>query len=173
MTILDHSNKTPFTIWQEAIQYAENQCAIALNQELETYLVTMLIRYSHKPEMVKQFFARSFLEALQANAHHRKTQLQAVGDQCLIFAGLFPAVAEKKLVKISYFVNIGQSAYAAMSNTTNDLFGSLAFEFVALMDVLQSIQPFPTLLPLEAYEQWQEVGSQRAFRILQEYRSKI
>lgn len=75
----------------------------------------------------------------------------------------------KKLVKISYFVDLGRSAYTSISYDTNNLFKLLAFQFVGLMDVLQSIRPHPDLLPLEAYEQWQEVGSQRALKILREY----
>src|SRR5262249_52839092 len=101
------------------------------------------------------------------------SSLQNVGDQCLLFVGLFPHAAEKKHVKINYFVDLGRSAYANISHTVNDLYWSLAIQFVALMDVLQSIRHTPDLLPLEAFEQWSELDSQRALQILNEYTKGI
>ena len=111
------------------------------------------------------------MEAQKLPANQRTVSLQHVGDQCLLYAGLFPKIAQRRHVKISYFVDIGRSAYISISHKANDLFESLALQFVVLMDVLQSIQQ-PDLMPLEAYDQWNTVGSKRALRILQEY-SKI
>ena len=99
--------------------------------------------------------------------------MQMVGDECLIFAGLFPRQAEKKQVKINYFVDLGRAAYLAVSKKANDLYGSLSVHFVVLMDVLQSIRSHHDLMPLEAYEQWERVGSQRAYRILREYTGAV
>jgi hypothetical protein len=91
----------------------------------------------------------------------------------LLFSGLFPKIAEKRLVKISYFVNMGQSAYGTLARTHHDLYASLAKQFVTLMDVLQSVRrhtsDFPDLLPLQAYDLWNETGSKRALRILKQY----
>ncbi len=173
MTIIAEGEKnTSFSLWQEVIQHAESRCAVRLNQQVESYLISMLIRHMDKPELCKQVFAIAFLEALQLQSHQRHLSLQEIGDQCLIYAGLFPLAAEMRHVKISYFVNLGQSAYGNISRTGNDLFASLALDFVVLMDVLQSTRPFHDLLPLQAYEQWHELGSQRAFKILQEYTRK-
>jgi hypothetical protein len=167
MTVL--TSPTSVALWYDAIKYAEDRCSIALKEDLEAYLVSLLIRYTNKPEVAKQILATAFLEALQLRENERHATLQYVGDQCLLFAGLFPRVAEKRHVKISYFVGIGRSAYANVSKKTNDLFGSLAMQFVVLMDVLQSIRQHQELLPLEAYNQWDTVGSQRALRVLQGY----
>lgn len=166
-------NKSSLALWYEVVKTAENRCSVALQDELEAYLISLLIRYINKPEIAKQIFATAFLKAMQLRKIERNISLQHLGDQCLLFAGLFPHVAEKHHVKVSYFVDIGQSAYIEISNTTNDLFSSLALQFVALMDVLQSIRPSPDLLPLEAYDQWNEVGSQYALRILKEYTGGI
>lgn len=163
------TNSSSLALWQDVIKHAENSCCVELNEELEIYLVSLLDRYINKPEVAKQIFATAFLEALHLQEQQRKVSLQHIGDQCLLYAGLFPRLAEKRHVKINYFVDLGRSAYAAVSHTTNDLYGSLALQFVVLMDVLQSIRPYNDLLPLEAYEQWEELGSQRAFKILQIY----
>lgn len=163
MSLITHENSQ--LLWQDLVRDAEDTCDIRLNQELETYLVSLLSRYLNKPEMTQSVFATALLEALQAEDVKRQTYLRDVGDRCLLFAGLFPRIAQKRHVKISYFVDVGRSAYYAIS-ATGDLFGSLAIKFVILMDVLQSIRQPPDMLPLEAYEQWQELGSKRAYQIL-------
>ncbi len=167
MTLL--TNKSTLGLWQEVIAHAEERCAIQLHQELEMYLVSLLMRHTNHPELAKQIFAKAFLKAVQLHSQERMHALQCVGDECLIYAGLFPKTAAKRLVTISYFVNLGKSAYSAISYKTNDLFDSLSIQFVSLMDVLQSISHSNDLLPLEAYEQWDQVGSLRALNLLKNY----
>lgn len=163
------TGESPAALWQSVVRTAEEQCSITLNEELESYLVTLLIRYSNKPEVAQQVFALKFLEALQHGQQIRQTSLQHLGDHCLLYAGLYPRVAETKHVSISYFVDLGRSAYANVAKNPKDVYWSLALEFVTIMDVLQSIRQYPDLLPLEAYEQWISVGSQHALQILQMY----
>ncbi|MBX3708891.1 MAG: hypothetical protein KF702_03915 [Gammaproteobacteria bacterium] len=163
------TNHTTLILWHEVIKKAEGNCCITLDEDLEAYLISLLIRYANKPEIAQQIFAKAFLEATQQRDQQRNVSLQGVGDQCLLYAGLFPHHAEKRHVKISYFIDLGRSAYAAISKTANDLYWALALQFVVLTDVLQSIRPTCDLLPLEAYDQWNDVGSQRALRILQSY----
>ena len=166
-------NSTPIALWYEIIHEAKIMCSIPLKDDLESYLVFLMERYTKKPEMAKQVMAHQFLEGMKANFFKRQQTLQAVGDQCLLFAGLFPQQANKRLVKISYFVHLGQSAYANISRTHNDIYGLLAGHFVALMDVLQSVRCYakdcPDLMPLDAYELWTETGSKRALSILKQY----
>jgi len=162
-------NRSSPTIWHEVIKTAEDRCSIALNAELETYLISLLIRYSNRPDLAQQIFAKAFMEALQLRERERNVALQHVGDQCLLYAGLYPQAAEKKHVKLHYFVDLGRVAYATISTTVNDVYWSLALQFIVVMDVLQSIRPHSDLLPLQAYEQWNELGSQRALKILQSY----
>jgi hypothetical protein len=162
-------NETSLNLWHEVVLAAENRCSIVLSGDLESYLISLLMRYSNKPEVAQQLFAKAYLQALEKQHCQRKVLLQDVGDQCLLYAGLFPAQAEKRNVKITYFVNLGRSAYATVSNTAYDLYWGLASQFVALMDVLQCIREPQTLLPLQAYEQWNELGSQHALRILKNY----
>jgi len=167
MTLL--IRQTSLLLWHEVVKTAEGRCSITLNDDIESYLISLLMRYSNKPEVAQQIFAHDYLQALQQRNQLRSTSLQQVGDQCLLYAGLFPGQAEKRHVNITYFVDMGRAAYAAISKTANDFYWILAVEFVALMDVLQSIPEAPVLLPLEAYEQWEKLGSRRALQILQSY----
>lgn len=165
-------NSTPLALWQEIVHDAEISCAITLKEELEAYLVFLLTRYTNKPEIVKKIMATQFLRQIQQQMG-KEYLLKEVGDECLLFSGLFPKVAESRHVKISYFVGMGQTAYAAISKTTNDLYDLLAKHFVALMDILLSVRQYtkecPDLLPIQAYDLWNETGSQRALQILKHY----
>lgn len=167
MNLLTGDN--PRILWRDAVKQAESRCSVSLTDQLESYLISLLMQYADKPGIVKQIFATAFLDALQKQIQERQTALRNVGDQCLLFAGLFPKAAERKQVKIDYFVDLGRSAYAAISQTTNDLYSSLAMQFVVMMDVLQCVRHDASLLPLEAYEQWRLVGSERALQYLRAY----
>ncbi len=166
-------NSTSTALWHDIIHDAEKSCAIALQEELESYLVFLLMRYINRPELIKQVFALEFLKGAQGTSAKQHLVLQDVGDKCLLFAGLYPKAAEKRLVRVSYFVNIGQAAYGAISRKHDDLYELLGKQFVPLMDVLQSIRhyskEYPDLLPLEAYELWNDTGSQRALNVLKQY----
>jgi hypothetical protein len=163
-------NSTPAALWQTIIHEAEIACATTLPAELEAYVVMLMMRYMDKPELAKEVIATQLLEGLNQRAGQRTEALQRVGDICLLFSGLFPGVAQKRLVKISYFINLGRGAYATVSRTSNDLYFTLAQQFVAIMDILQSAsQQAPALMPIQAYELWNECGSQRALRVLKQY----
>jgi hypothetical protein len=166
---------TSLVLWQDLIKHAEKRCAIDLKEDLESYLVFLLMRYLNKPEMTKQILGTAFLESLQiASTHQRQATLQVVGDQCLLLTGLFPHFSEKKLIKINYFVRLGQAAYSSISTTHNDLYESLSMQFVVLMDVLQSIRENDgDWTPFEAYEQWQSLGSKHAFSMLKQFTQGI
>jgi len=164
---------TTTALWHEIVHEAEQSCAVTLKEEIESYLVFLLMRYINKPEFVKQIMALEFLRGTQEISAQQKVILQEVGDKCLLFAGLFPSIAESRLVRLSYFVKIGQAAYVQVSKKSNDLYDHLSHQFVPLMDILQSIRHYtkncPNLLPLEAYELWNDTGSQRAYAILKQY----
>lgn len=161
-----HYDSKVLDLWRDLIKGAENRCEVALHDQIEAYLITLLARFTEKPELANSIVATKFLDAMQDHEVLRRELLADVGDQCLLLTGLFPGVAEKRQVKVRYFVNMGQSAYGMISNKTSDLYGSLSQQFVQLMDILQSINEHKVLLPLEAYELWQELGSQRALKAL-------
>ena len=173
MNIMTRANS--LVLWEEVVKEAEKDCAVKLEHELEAYLTSLLFHYTDKPAALSGVLATSFLKALQSTPHQRDYSLQQVGDQCLLLTGLFPRAANRRCVRIRYFVDLGQTAYSAISkaNGLNGLYRDLSVQFVLLMDILQSIRQFPDLLPLEAYEQWHELGSQRAYRLLQSYTAGI
>jgi hypothetical protein len=156
-------------LWEIFVMEAEKKCTMSLSRELEVYLACLLERYANQPGLAERVFAKAYLEAHQMKRAERVLSLRILGDECLLFAGLFPKQAESKRVTIDYFIQLGQNAYHAVSRTTDDLYALLASHFVLLTDILQTASNEPALLPLEAYERWQATGSERAYKILLTY----
>lgn len=156
--------------WQALVADAEELCGVQLDEELESYLVFTLMRYLRRPEMAQRILALDFLQALQASRQQRSQVMRDVGDQCLLFSGLFPRRAERRRVRVSYYVDLGRSAYQNLADSltkTAHIFARLAEEFVAAMDTLQAIrvigQQDSGLLPIQAYELWQDTASRQAY----------
>jgi len=159
---------TPTAHWHQLIIEAQRTVQINLGEELESYLVFLLMRFIEKPDIANFVVALEFLSAAQEDGHLNAQHLQKIGDICLLLAGLFPQRAVKRCIRVSYFVNIGQSAYDLRSQhdyQADSLFHHLASKFVALMDVLQAVrnidnpQSTALLSPLDAYELWEDTGS--------------
>ncbi|MEA2080483.1 MAG: hypothetical protein U9P00_11615 [Pseudomonadota bacterium] len=160
--------------WYALVNEAQAACQCNLDEPLESYLVFLLMRFAERPDLAGRVMALEFLQA-QRETEQITMQLRDVGDQCLLFSGLFPQLAERRLVKVSYFVGIGQAAYDQLASRvdrhSDRLYGRLAEAFVAIMDVLQAMRGLSgeaVLQPLAAAELWADTGSQSALRSLSE-----
>lgn len=156
--------------WQALVTEAETLAHRPLDEHLESYLVFTLMRFTQQPALASSILSLEFLNALQQNGQLRQEQLRDVGDKCLLFSGLFPHLAKRRLVKISFFVDLGRSAYqqvqCASPNGMAQLYGQLATDFVPLMDVLHAMREIddqhPALDTLSHFELWEDTGSEQA-----------
>lgn len=170
---------TSLAQWQSLVTDAEAACHCQLHEDLESYLVFTLMRFVGKPEMAGSVLALDYLATLLENGRIRDENLRDVGDRCLLFSGMFPKRAARRRVKISYFVDLGRSAYGqlAKSNRENQsvLYQGLSQAFVSMMDVLHVIRDMgmgqPSLSPIEAVELWQDTGSKQALKTVNSYTS--
>lgn len=154
MKILTESTST--ALWYQMLQEAQSKCQIILSSDIESYLILMLTRYLTYTTLAQEMMASTFLKGIQLPTRLRATVLQDIGDRCLLISGLFPFVAEKRLVKLRYYIDIGQIAYEVISQKNNDIFSSLSKQFIPLMDVLQSFRPSTfEPLPLEISQIWE------------------
>lgn len=161
--------------WQKLVKEAEDANHYALSEDLESYLVFLLTRFTGKPEIAHSVLALDFLNSLEEGGQRRTEALRDVGDKSLLFAGLFPGRADRRRVKISYFVDIGQNAYSTLAAICKqqiaELYGELGNGFVALMDVLQVMRELAdqtsTLTPIQAAELWHDTHSRHALAVLQ------
>jgi len=164
-------------LWQKLIHEAAQAHQLLLPEDLESYLVFLLMRYSKQSQLATSILGQEFLSSQQTFGKQRSLLLQEVADKCLLYAGLFPKRAERRRVKLSYYIALGCTAYALLaeqpSPSLSALYTQIKQNFIDLMDVLQTIRDYsaemPSLLPLEAQALWQELGSRRALAILQSY----
>jgi len=157
--------------WQALVHEAQTACDLHLDETLESYLVFMLMRFADKPHCTARIMARDFLGLQQLRGEQRVDSLREVGDHCLLFSGLFPQLAERRLVRISYFVNIGRSSYRQLADVLDrgwsSVYQSLSEAFIVLMDVLHAMRELggeSILTPIQAMDLWQDTGSRRCYR---------
>lgn len=161
--------------WHSLVKEAESHSGISLDEEVESYLVFMLMRYTQKPEMAAKIMALEYLRGVQAAGAERQAALRDVGDQCLLYSGLFPKRAEYRQVRISYYVDLGRSAYHNVAEitrkTVSQMYLHLADRFVEMMDTLQAMRSLQhkdheVLDPIRAFELWNDTHSKRARQVL-------
>lgn len=159
--------------WHALVAEAQQACQHNLDEPLESYLVFMLMRFTDRADLLARAMALEFLDAQVDDSPRQPDRLRDVGDKCLLFSGFYPKLAEKRLVRVSYFVRLGRSAYQQLATRverSNDgVYMRLANAFVAVMDVLQAMRGLsgePALGPLAAAELWADTGSRSAYRAL-------
>jgi hypothetical protein len=160
--------------WQELVRDAAAWRGHSLDEDLESYLLFMLMRFTSVPDAVHDAVGRQFLEAQALFGAERLEHLRLTGDRCLLLCGLFPEQAKRRLVKVSYFVRIGRSCYCELADRLkageSELFAQLSEAYVALMDLLQGVRANgdgrPCLDPICAFEQWSDTGSRYAYEVL-------
>ena len=145
-----HIGPTSTAQWHDLIREVTSFKNITLHEEVESYLIFLLMRFTAQIEFVDKIIATEYLESLSEipRSQIRNQRLRDVGDTCLIFSGLFPEITEKRLVNLSYYIKIGRNAYMEISdcssqanlNGLKDLYGSLANDFIQLMDILNNIR---------------------------------
>lgn len=161
MTLITHPD------WTSLIQLAEARSDIQLPSPLETYLIQLLKRFSGDTKLGEQASALAWLAAKQGEAHEAYGR---IGDECLLMVGLFPKQLTRRSLNLNYYIQLGRSAYAALSQRQSDLYGALAQQFIVLTDVLYYVPgDAPELLPYDAYQRFQDTGSEHAKRILADY----
>ncbi len=167
---------TPTAQWQALVSEAEVAAHCQLDETLESYLVFTLMRFVNNAELVASLLGMEFLHSVQTPGTLCQERLRDVGDKCLLFSGLFPQQAQRRLVTVGYFVRLGRSAYSQLkmqcTESVAGMYGQLADDFVSMMDVLQAMSGLGSAYPpdlLAAFELWQETGSQRARQQLRDH----
>ena len=139
-------------LWHDLVRDGEAHAGIALGEAVQSYLVFVLMRYLRDSALAAHVLALDWLAAAEQVGSARADALRDVGDRCLLIAGRFPGLAERRRVGADYFATLGCSAYHGVAGTARDghavLFAELALAFGALVRVLDS---FPreagTILP--------------------------
>jgi len=157
--------------WQTLLQEAQASCDQRLDESLESYLVFLLMRFCNRPQCISRIIAEDYLNSQACSGELRIERLRDVGDHCLLFSGMFPHLAERRLVRVSYFVNLGRSSYRQLSGIMDHswsvVYEHLSHAFVILMDILHAMRELggdSILTPFQAIDLWQDTGSRRCYR---------
>jgi hypothetical protein len=156
--------------WYALISQAEYETRCQLPVDAEHYLVRMLLRFTKEQE--NRYVQEDRPEMSGGERQKSYEKLNRLGDQCLLMTGLFPDHQGKYPFPFSHFVETGENAYRelARGRDRQGLFTFLGDNFVLLMDVLQQVRElcdgYQFLDPIQAYDIWQETGSQRALSVL-------
>jgi len=161
--------ETELEQWHKLVHEAEVDYGCQLDESMQSYLVFTLMRFMKKQDLNAGALALDYLRTHSLPAKMQHEQLRDVGDQCLLVSGLYPKRAAKKLVRVSYYVNLGRSAYHHLGTCTQqgmaELYHQLEDTFTLLMDLLQTIRQYnsPVMQPLEAMALWSDTGSRFAY----------
>ncbi|VAW79338.1 hypothetical protein MNBD_GAMMA12-478 [hydrothermal vent metagenome] len=162
--------------WQQLVNDAARSCNQKLDEDLESYLVFALIRFTRQTNIAGSVFALEYLESVDKSGQVKYEHLRDLGDKCLLCSGLFPQSSQNKMVNLDYYINIGISSYSQISTLFHKgfakLYDRLASCFVLLTDILHSMQELdgiPVMSQKEKYSFWLNFNSQYAKQSLKEY----
>ncbi len=176
-----HTAETETALFQQLVLDAEDHAHISLSENLESYLVFLLQRFHKNADGLYEPMALKHLHTETESGRARQDELRDTGDSCLILAGLFPEQAKRRMVNVSYFVRLGRSSYhslaCSLKQSHAELYQHICLGFGAMLDVLHVIHGFThkqhILTPMDAFELWQQTGSQRALIQINQGRSAV
>lgn len=163
---------TPTDLWRELVREGEERSGARLDEDAESYLVFTLMRHDRDAPLASRIMAIELLSALERGGRLREQDLRDVGDRCLLIAGLYPELAERRRVSQRYFVELGQHAYDELAHATRaalaDLYARLVRLFSRLVRVLIEVRQLaratPVLDPLARHELALAAGGDVALR---------
>ena len=130
--------------WHALVNEAQAATQLILDENMESYLVFLLKRFSESSQWVESLVALDFLEAMQVSSRRQVELLRDVGDKSLLFSGLFPEVAAHRHVRLTYFTEMGQAAYLTAAELqaaeTAELYFQLSVQFIKMQSILQSMR---------------------------------
>ncbi len=130
--------------WYALVNEAQASTQLILNENTESYLVFLLMRYTQGPHLMESILALDFLESMHQQRQRQIDLLRDVGDKSLLFCGLFPGLAEKRRVSLDYFSGMGQAAYLTLGelqkNLSAKLYVQLSEQFSNLQQILQAMR---------------------------------
>ena len=106
----------PVELWQALVSEAAERAGCAHDESRESYLVFMLLRHQKDGQLLTRTQALDWLRAHAQAGRLRDESLREVGDRCLLIAGLYPALAERRRVDVGYFMDLGRSAYLGIAD---------------------------------------------------------
>lgn len=172
--------------FRQSVAASLQRNAIDVDEQTSCYVVNLLTLYARSEALFEygdngpelRPVALMLADAVDRGRQEMQRALKRVGDQSLFIAGFFGDSLNTRAVDIDYYVSMGGSAYATLSQSRpasvpdsalTRVFAELAEHFIGLVDVLTDLwsktrSDEQDLLRL--YETWVRTGSPRAARLL-------
>ncbi len=169
--------------FRDEITGAADSLGFDLDDFLEYYVVNLLCDFSRSdqsPTPGEEPLAFIYKRAVEAAPAERIGHLKELGDLSLYIAGFFTEFIERSLVDIEYYISMGGSAYANLSDllgaqpngdTFAEIYTGLADRFPELVDLLNEVNDRTRETEQDAellrlYDRWKRTKSQRIERKL-------
>lgn len=142
------------------------------------YLVKLLTHYisadnlfdetTDSGKKTRSTLAELYLKATNAESSVRQDLLKKLGDTSLYISGFFSESLNRKVVDVTYYINMGESAFNLLSGAVTEevysnLYKDFSTQFVKYMDALSYISKQTNLQKdsnlLKLYENYQKTGS--------------
>ncbi|MDQ3269789.1 MAG: hypothetical protein M3Q11_06330 [Pseudomonadota bacterium] len=140
---------TSLQLWYDLVRDGEDRVRTRLPEMIESYLAFVLQRHQADAAIGKHVMALDWLGGQELAGRERADAMRDVGDRCLLIAGMFPRLAERRNLQPDYYAALGRSAYAEVASATRagygELFAMLAEAFDAMLRVLGGLRPEPRL----------------------------
>jgi hypothetical protein len=138
-------------LWQALVHEAGARLHAPLDESRESYLVFVLLRFQRDGSLLARTLALEWLAAQANIGSARADALRDVGDRCLLIAGLYPGMAERRRVSADYFVDLGRGAYFEVAQASRNayaaLFEELARSYRELVRTLRALRSMDTSPP--------------------------
>jgi hypothetical protein len=170
--------------FRDSIQSALSNQRVEAGEETVFYVVNLLAYYIHSENLFSQTsegvelkpLALIYADAVEAKSlEDRHSALKRLGDVALLISGLFSSSLQRKVVDVDYYIAMGGSAYAHLSDISRGtprgrafcaIFGELSHKFTTFVDVLAEVGEQSRLGShsdiMRLYEIWLRTGSRRA-----------
>lgn len=140
---------TPLQLWVDLVRDGEERVSTRLPELVESYLVFMLQRHQGDAMLGRRVLALDWLGGQELAGSERADAMRDVGDRCLLIAGLFPRLAQRRNVQPAYYAALGQAAYGEVAVVARagyaELFARLAQAFAAMLRVLGGLRVTPRM----------------------------
>ncbi|MGI9548379.1 MAG: hypothetical protein ACR2M7_00135 [Bdellovibrionales bacterium] len=130
-----------------------NSIDSSLSYEIKNYLTDLLYFYlfserlfEHKSENGRSYektLVDLYIRTSEADLQERIYLFKKMGDLSLYISGFFRVAVEKRITDLSYYEDVGQSAYHYLADHYKDrdiIFNSLSEKFKVLSEILFFIQ---------------------------------
>lgn len=178
---LDLVLATPREFFQERIEEACKRLRFQALPQSRHYLGQLLEHFMVSTNLFpvdeetgksqRSTLAELYLRAQNTTPSIRQDLLKQLGDSSLYISGFFGDSLSRKIVDIDYYIDMGGSAYGALSETVPDedaakVFGEYSYRFAEFVDVLTYISQESLIQTnedlLKLYDRYMATGSRLA-----------